>query len=414
MVTNFIKLLKLCDDELRQREYTGSHYKILSKGWSELFEWMRQHNYIDFNKEIAYAYCDEVLGGHLIKEGMSSSVRYKLRSVRMLLSYQKDGDFEYRTPEVEHDFNDPVGIMVLEYIKLCENVLQLSAKTIEAKELYLYEFKQYLKMKQYSINDLNTDVIENFFKYKEYTLASRHNASRNIRLFLRFAFDSGITEKDQSIYVLKDNYRKQSKLPTTYTELEIQKIIATVERTSAVGKRDYLVLLLAAEYGWRSGDITHLCFKDIDWDKNVIRFNQHKTGNPVEFPLLASVGNAIIDYIKNGRPVTDVPEIIVAADSSKRGKPLTSPTIHSIVTKYMRKANIKNWETKKHGAHSLRHSLATNMLKKNISMPIISTVMGHQSTASTKVYLSVDIEKLRQCVLPMPPILSDYYRREAE
>lgn len=414
MMTNFLTLLNLCDDELRQREYKGTHYEKLKKGWNELGEWMQQHNYTEFTQDIAYSYCDEAFGGHLLRDDMSGSVRIKLRSIRMLISYQRDGDFEFRTPKTEHDFNDPIGAIVLDYIKLCEKALQLSARTIEAKELYLYEFKQYLRIMQYSINELNTDIIESFFKYKKYTLASRHNASRNIKLFLRFAFDTGKTEKDQSVYVLQDNYRKKCKIPTTYEESEIQEIIASVERTSAVGKRDYLVLLFAAEYGWRSSDITNLCFNDINWDDNVICFSQNKTGNPVEYPLLASVGNAIIDYIKNGRPVTNVPEIIVAAESSKKGKPLSPPTIHSIVTKYMRKAGIKNWENKKHGAHSLRHSLATNMLKKNIAMPIISTVMGHQNTSSTKVYLSVDTEKLRQCAIPVPPISSNYYRMEAK
>jgi len=75
----------------------------------------------------------------------------------------------------------------------------------------------------------------------------------------------------------------------------------------------------------------------------------------------------------------------------------------------MRIANIPNWKNKKHGPHSLRHSLATNMLKQNISLPIISTVLGHQKTETTKVYLSVDIEKLRQCALPVPKLNSLHY-----
>jgi len=76
----------------------------------------------------------------------------------------------------------------------------------------------------------------------------------------------------------------------------------------------------------------------------------------------------------------------------------------------MRLANIKNWKHKKHGPHSLRHSLATNMLKKNISMPVISTVLGHQNTESTKIYLSVDTDKLRQCPLPIPALHTKHYR----
>jgi site-specific recombinase XerD len=207
-----------------------------------------------------------------------------------------------------------------------------------------------------------------------------------------------------------DNYNKRCKIPTTYDEEEIRRMIASVERSSGTGKRDYLILLLAAEYGWRSSDIVGFRFSQIDWDKNIIRFSQHKTNIPVEFPLLSSVGKAIIDYLKHGRPVTVSEEIIVSAESAKRGRPLSSPTVHSIVAKYMHKANIKNWKSKKHGPHSLRHSLATNMLKKNVSMPIISIVLGHQDTESTKIYLKIDLEKLRQCPLSMPRINSKHYK----
>jgi site-specific recombinase XerD len=410
MITDFKTLLRLCDDELHQREYNMDHYRSLKKEWDELAKWMSDRNYSEFNQEIGYIYCKEAFGGHLIQKNMNKPTKVRLRAIRMLISYQKDGCFEFRTPSVERIFKGTLGELMLDYLRLCEYDLELSPRTVEGKRLYLYEFNSYLEIKQYSLDDLNTDRIEEFFQYKEYSLPSRHNASRNIKLFLRYAFDVEATSNDQSIYVLKDNYKKQSKLPTIYEESEIKAIIEAVERSSAIGKRDYLILLLAAEYGWRSSDITHFRFDYIDWDKNMIQFNQKKTDSPVEYPLLASIGNAIIDYTKNGRPSTDVPEIIVSAESSKKGLPLSPPTIHSIVTKYMRKAGTRNWQNKKHGAHSLRHSLATNMLKKNVSMPIISTVMGHQSTETTNVYLSVDTAKLRQCVLPMPPIHSQHYR----
>ena len=198
-------------------------------------------------------------------------------------------------------------------------------------------------------------------------------------------------------------------MPTTYSEEEISRIIAAVDRSSPVGKRDYLVLLLAAEYGWRAGDIISFKFNQIDWKKNTISFDQSKTDVPVEFPLLASVGNAIIDYLKYGRPDSEVPEVIVAAKGCTRGLPLASPTIHSIVSRYMRAAHITHWQEKKHGPHSLRHSLATNLLKKNISMPVISTVLGHQRTETTKIYLKVDIDRLGKCTLPIPPLSSPLY-----
>ena len=129
----------------------------------------------------------------------------------------------------------------------------------------------------------------------------------------------------------------------------------------------------------------------------------------MSYPLLSSVGNAVISYLKHGRPETGASEIIVSHESSKKGKKLSTATIHSIVKKHMKKAGIKNWEQKKHGPHSLRHSLAANLLRKNISIPVISTVLGHQSTESTKVYISVDNARLKQCALPIPALKTSAY-----
>ena len=254
--------------------------------------------------------------------------------------------------------------------------------------------------------------MEKFFSFKDYSLSSRHNSASCIRIFLRYIFDNGKTLKDNSVYVLGDNFRKGRNIPTTYEEEEIQRMISSVERSSTIGKRDYLILLLACEYGWRASDITSFCFSNIDWDNNLISFCQHKTDVPVTFPLLSSVGNAIIDYLKHARPHTDVPEIIVSLDNVNKGKPLSSPTVHSIVTKYLKKANIKDWKNKKHGPHALRHSLATNLLKNNIAMPIISTVMGHQRTETTSIYLSLDYDKLKQCALTMPVLRSPFYCKD--
>lgn len=205
------------------------------------------------------------------------------------------------------------------------------------------------------------------------------------------------------------------KIVDVYTEDEIRRIIQCAPRTSAKDKRDYVIILLAASYGMRSGDITKLRLSHIDWDMNLIKVTQSKTGEYLELPLLASVGNAIIDYLQDGRPRNCGHDIIVVSHMHGTiGNPLRSPTIHSIVSSAMHNAKIENWKNKKHGAHSLRHSLATNLLKKNASMPVISTILGHRSTETTRVYLSVDVEKLRHCTLPMPPLRSPLYTETVE
>lgn len=412
MVTNFEEMVALCDEELQHREYESNYYVRITAQWNALREWLKSKEISEFSEAIGKQYCDEIFGTHLMPKRAPAHFREKLRAVRMLISYQRNGDFEFRCPSVEYTFHGEIGLAALRYLDYCRDELMLAEKTIENKRVYLYNFCRFMNGKGMKYEDLSIEKTECFFSSMNYSLASRHNAARTIKLFLQFVYDEGTSSKDCSVFILPDNYKKDCKLPTTYEEDEIRELIASVERASPIGKRDYLILLLATEYGWRAKDITRFSFDDIDWDKNVIHFVQHKTDVSVEFPLLATVGNAIIDYLKHARPATDAPEIIVSMENVNKGKPLSSPTIHSVVTKYMKRARIKNWQNKKHGPHAMRHSLATNLLKKNVAMPVISTVMGHQRTATTGYYISVDYDKLKQCALPMPVLRSPFYSKE--
>lgn len=411
MVTNIEKLVALCDEELRHREYEPRYYAKITRQWDCLREWLKEKGTPEFSEIVGNNYCDEVFGTHLMPRRAPKKLREKLRAVRMLVSYQRDGDFESRCPSVEYTFFGTAGETAQAYLEHCRAELLFSQKTIDAKRRDLHNFCKYLNINLLDFDDLSIEKTEIYFTSMDYTPASRHNAAKNIRPFLQFAYGMGKSFKDNSVFVLPDSYKKDCKIPTTYEEDEIKKLVSSVERASAIGKRDYLILLLAAEYGWRARDITKFSFEDIDWDHNLIHFNQHKTDVPADFPLLSTVGNAVIDYLKYSRPETGVPEIIVSMENVKKGKPLSSAAIHTVVTKYMKRAGIKNWQNKKHGPHAMRHSLATNLLKKNVAMPIISTVMGHQRTATTSAYLSVDYSMLKQCALPMPVLRSPFYNK---
>ena len=409
MITDLKMLIDTCKQELHDREYGENHTAPIFAEWDSLSNWFKQRNLTEFNTELGYQYCDEKIGSHIIVEGMTFRQKLRLRAIRMLTSYQTDGDFEFRSPRIERIFEGETGKLIQQFLQN-ELAAGRSPKTIECRELYLYPFNLYLLRNKLDFNSLSIDTVEDFFKSMGYVLSNRHNSANHLRQLFHFLYDKGYTATDNALFVLKDQYRKQNKLPTTYTEEEISKTLAAVDRSSAIGKRDYLIILLAAEYGWRTGDIVSFKFSQIDWDKNTISFEQDKTDIPVEFPLLTSVGNAIIDYLKYGRPKSDAPEVIVSSQKGKHGTPLKPPTVHSIVSKYLREANIPNWKEKRHGAHALRHSLASNMLNKNISMPVISTVLGHQRTETTKIYLKVDIEKLSLCPLKMPVLHTPYYR----
>lgn len=398
-------------DELDQRGYgqnTKWGYKKICKS---ILAWCCKNEIAEFNESQANRYCDENINGHICNTSESLHFKKTLRVARMLVCLNKGEDFEFRGPRTEYEFKTSIKDHISEYLSYCIYIKHLSKTTIEGRRLVAFRFDKYLSEQVMELGGVTVEVLEAFFSSAYCTKASRHSYKPIIKELYRYLYDNGVLDKDYSTLVLKEpKVHLVTKVPSTYTEDEIKRMINAVDRGSAKGKRDYLVMLLAAEYGWRASDITSFRLDQIDWEKNRISIVQYKTGVPVEFPLLASVGNAIIDYLKHGRPAGGDDVIIVNHENTHKGQKLESPTIHSIVSKAMSNANIANWKDKKHGPHSLRHSLATNMLKKNVAIPIISTILGHQSTEATKIYIGVDIPKLRLCSLPVPELKSIYFQ----
>ena len=401
-------LIEVCEHELEDRGYGIYRHRKISSYWQEFSCWMEEKGLPLFTGEIGCRYCREELGSDLLP-GVAKENRLKLRAIRMLISYHRDGRFEFRTPSVaRREFHGEIGGLIESYLERAQSGQGYRESTLCEKRILLHEFCSYLESLSVTLDDINTQTLADFIGAQNYSLNRKRYFSATVKQFFRYAHDVGATSGDLSFMVMPVSKGPQ-KLPDTYSEDEIRRMIASVERGAAIGKRDYLVLLLAAEYGWRASDITGFQFGWVDWDKNTISFDQHKTGASVQYPLLASVGNAIVDYLKNGRPASDAKEVIVGHDTAGRGKKLSSSTIHSIVTRYFKAAKIENWKQKKHGPHALRFSLATNLLKKNASLPVIATILGHQSTESTKRYISLDIDQLRACALPIPALSTDIF-----
>lgn len=153
-----------------------------------------------------------------------------------------------------------------------------------------------------------------------------------------------------------------ARIPTTLDLSQIESILASVDRESPQGKRDYAVLMIAVKLGIRTSDIRNLRPANFNWEQHLVSFTQVKTGEPITLPLPTDVGWAVIDYLKNGRPVSDAPEIFLRAVAPY----VSLQNFDNILIKHMRKAGIPLDSIKHHGLHSLRHSLATHMIAKQI------------------------------------------------
>lgn len=247
-----------------------------------------------------------------------------------------------------------------------------------------------------TFDTVTRDMINDFIKY----LApySTTYVSENLRMLRRlclYAFQNNYHSEDLSGCVPFVKNSRQQRLPAVFTEDETAKILSSFDRENPMGKRNYAIFLLAARMGLRSCDIKALEFGFINWTEKTVSFTQKKTKKYLTLPLPDDVGWAIIDYLKNGRPVSDSKYVFI-----QHTPPYDQyKDLRNVLVKQMRKAGIETPANKRIGMHCFRHSLATAMLENGVPLPVISQTLGHADIASTEVYLRINISQLRLCAL---------------
>jgi integrase len=168
-----------------------------------------------------------------------------------------------------------------------------------------------------------------------------------------------------------------------------------MDKTPA-GLRDHAILRLLATYGLRSGEIRNMRIEDIDWRTEAIRVRHSKTQAYTFLPLTEPVGEAILVYLRSGRPATDARELFVRTRAPYR----KLDKLYSMVRRRLRDACVK--PRGKCGPHIFRHARATELLRAAVPQKIIGDLLGHRSIASTAPYLKLATEDLRAIALDLP------------
>lgn len=307
-------------------------------------------------------------------------------------------------------FEGSAGRKIKAFIDYRGRTLTLSGATIQSYIFHLYPFCCYINSKGINISVIKASEILTYIQQMNPNSPANMHVSLNIlRCFLKHLYEQHILSVDYSRIVPKDNYKNQPKLPSTFTDDEIKALLNSVDRGNPRGKRDYAILLLATQLGLRASDISDLTFDNIVWDRNAISLSQHKTGKALELPLLPEVGNAIVDYLKHGRPVTNDSHCFVHVQGPYDR--IHTSDIGNLVRKYITLAKI-NYSNRKHGPHALRHSFASALLKEKVSLPVISEALGHSRLASTMEYLRIDIRTLKKCSLEVPVLKNSFYEQK--
>jgi site-specific recombinase XerD len=309
-------------------------------------------------------------------------------------------------------FNGPIGTLMLQFIEYKKLQERLSNVRILCYERYLYRFLQYCNEKTvHSIKKIDLPFLLHFIGELDCTKGTPVNTIiSTVRNFIKYLYQEKLLDVDYARKIPKAKVIQQSKLPSTYTKKEIEKLVHSIERSSTSGKRNYAIILMAARLGLRASDIARLTFNSLKWDTSNLEITMVKTGKQLTLPLLSDVGNAIIDYLKYARPQSEESYVFLK-ERPPYGPFSSSNVVTHIVQRAFRKAGI-DIKNRKFGPHSLRHSLGFRMLEQNTVLPVMSDVFGHQSTESTRYYLRIDLESMKQCMLEVPFSTDKFYTQK--
>jgi site-specific recombinase XerD len=272
----------------------------------------------------------------------------------------------------------------------------LEKTTIHVWTLKVRNFLSMVYESGHSVETCTPVIIDELLtkKYRmfNYKRISIKNYSTAVRSFLRYAeirrwCNSGLfrTVELPRIYNLES-------LPSHLERDDVKRLLENTDTAKASGIRDYAILLLLSVYGLRSSEAVHLKLKDIDWDRERLYLKRAKNGKAQVFPLVESVGNAIIRYIKNVRPnICGLPELFICMRGHYR--PLLPGSIHTLVHKRLKLLNLNILHN---GAHALRHSCATSLINDGFTLKQISDYLGHSQLDSTLIYTKVDMSNLRK------------------
>lgn len=230
--------------------------------------------------------------------------------------------------------------------------------------------------------------------------ATRHGVSQCLRSFLRYLHAEKLVRTDLSPLVSGPIMYKFEDIPRAFTEQQVKALLETTRQDKTpTGLRDHAILMLLSTYGLRAGEVVRLRLDDIDWRADRLRVRQSKSGAESFLPLLPPVGEALLNYLRGGRPQTEIREVFLRVRAPHGAFPWGG-SLHTIIHRRLKQAGI---EVKgRHGAHAFRFARAGSLLNAAVPLKSIGDLLGHRSAESTHIYLRLDTDNLRAISIDLP------------
>jgi site-specific recombinase XerD len=400
----FEELIKQCIQHFERQRFSTARINMYRFLWlKKLMPYMIKESVTYYDASVGEKFRRTIVTGDIISRYQDDIIR----SVNFLNEFQETGTISnHHYKPLERELSGPIGLAMEQFL-LHLGALRRTQKTIIEYRRALYRLFIYLESKQVQcLQEISETHIVTFLS------TSTNNKAliiSSIRFFLQYLHKEHLLENDLSLVFDGYKYSRGEKLPSVYSKSEVLQIEASIQRSDATGKRNYAMMLLATRLWLRASDIANLSFSNIDWEQNTITLCQYKTGNEIKLPLLAAVGEALIDYLKYGRKNSESDKVFLFTIAPF--SPMTKSSVSNMFCRIIEASKV-DVRGRRHGAHAMRHSLACRFLENKESMPVISEALGHQSTETTMSYLRIDLESLNQCALHVPPVSSSFYEQK--
>jgi site-specific recombinase XerD len=209
-------------------------------------------------------------------------------------------------------------------------------------------------------------------------------------VFLRYLHRQGLVARDLSSTVEAPPAYRLATIPRSITWDEVRRMLDTVDQRTVVGRRDYAMLLLLVTYGLRAREVAALTLDDVDWRHDRLRVPERKAGHSTAYPLSPLVGQAILAYLKTGRPTTSSRRVFFRTLAPRQ--PITHSAVSCRAAHYLRQAGIV---VPRPGSHTLRHTCVQRLVDAGWPLKPIGDYVGHRSPSSTEIYSKIAVETLR-------------------
>ena len=399
-------------ESLREQGKTPSTLKTYQTSYNSFEHYLSEHSIDRIDEELCLEFVHQKTGIRFERfECVTSNRRadYRMRPLTLLLRYLDEGRFRQEPRKTIPPFVCPECFKP-EYEAFCKELVSRGNRkaTIDSNIDKVQRLLIYLASRDVASSYIiGIQDVEDYLKTLDSNYAVKYIGTflYVFRNYFSFLHEHGYTDYDLASMLPKMHAPRNASIPYVWSKEDLQKLLGTVDREDPKGKRDYAILLIAIRLGLRIGDIRSLKQSSIDWSRKTINLNMAKTGQHVELPLLKDIGWAIIDYLRNGRPATNSDCLFVrhkAPFNAFGDRNAFSRELH----RYILKAGLNLPGGQRHGMHSLRNTLAGNMLDIKAPLPIISEALGHQSVNTTGIYLKIDVEGLRKCAVDPEEVFS--------